>query len=214
MSLRRTLGITLLATATSVALVGTASAAPYGPHTGSASVSRTRVVQDQSVTVSGDGFCASTAVKVRVTQGSKRLISRTITSSSSGVARTTQRLTKLGSNLITLSGCFPAGGTQVLSARVNVVPHSGALRADDHKVDRGDRVKVRAAGFCRSSAVLVRVYDDGHRYQSRTIRADRRGAASTSVQLTRSGRSMISLQGCRSKGGTALMTTEVTVRNH
>jgi len=215
MSLRRLLGVTFLAIATSVSLVAPAAAAPYGPHTDSATVSTTRIVQGQSVTVSGDLFCPGTAVAVTVKQSNRTYISKTIHANSGGVASTTVILTRVGLNHITLSGCYSGGGgptTQVLTAAVHVVPHGGKVHVSDHKVNKGDTVKVSAKGFCKKAKVKVRVYDDGHRYQAKMIKANKHGKAATSVKLTRKGRTTITLEGCRKAGGTQVKSVTVKVR--
>ena len=67
-------------------------------------------------------------------------------------------------------------------------------------------------GFCRSANVKVRVYDDGHRYQAKMIKANRKGKASTSIKLKRAGRSTITFQGCAKGGGEVLKSTTVKVR--
>lgn len=214
MPLPRLLGVILLVTAGSIGVVGPAVAAPYGPHTGAATVSHTRIVQDHSVQVSGDGFCARASVHVTVSQGGDTYISKTIHAHASGVAATSVTLTELGVNHLKLTGCWTGGGNQVLSAEVNVVPHSGPLHVSDKTVNKGDRVTVTGWGFCKNTKVLVRVYDDGNRYQAKAIHADRHGKAETSVKLTRAGHTTITFQGCRKAGGDVLKSASVRVRNH
>ena len=85
------------------------------------------------------------------------------------------RLTEIGRNHLRLTGCFPGGGNQALSAEVQVLPHSASLHASEEEVNKGDRVHVSGAGFCRTTRVLVRVYDDGHRYITRSIKSNRHG---------------------------------------
>jgi hypothetical protein len=212
MKARRLLGVILLAVATSVGLVAPAVATPYGPHTGDATTSQTRVVQGHSVQVSGDGFCPDTPVVVTVSQGSDTYITKTIQADSSGVAATSVTLTEIGRNHIKLTGCHPAGGTLVLSAAVQVLPHQASLHASEKKVHKGDTVDVRGRGFCKHTKVKVRVYDDGKRYQAKSIRADRHGKAATSIKLTRAGRNTITLEGCRKAGGQLLRSATVKVR--
>jgi hypothetical protein len=213
MNLSRLLGVILLAVATSVGLVAPAVATPYGPHPGDATVSDTRVVQGDSVHVSGDGFCPGAVVQVTVSQGSHTYITTTIHADGGGVASASVTLTEIGRNRIRLTGCFPDGGTQVLAAEVQVLPHRASLHASDHQASVGDTVKVWARGFCRHAKVKVRVYDDGRRYQDKTIRAGSQGKAATSVKLTHAGRTTITFQGCRKAGGEALTSTTVKVRN-
>ena len=102
----RLLSVFLLAVATSVGMVAPAVAAPYGPHTGSATVSKTRVVQGNSVVVRGDQFCAGDPVLLTVTQNRNTYIRRTIHANSSGVASTRVTLTRLGLNHLKLTGCY------------------------------------------------------------------------------------------------------------
>ena len=141
MPLRRLLGVILLVAAGSMGLVGPAAAAPYGPHTGDATVSKTRVVQDHFVQLSGDGFCANAKVRVTVSQGGDTYITKTIHADSSGVASIGVRLTEIGLNHLKLTGCYAVpganNGTQVLSAEVRVVPHSSSLRVSDHSGQQG-----------------------------------------------------------------------------
>jgi hypothetical protein len=212
---RRLLGVMLLAVFTSFGLVAPAVAASYGPHTGSATVSKTRVVQGNTVRVSGAHFCANTAVKVTVTRNHDTYISRTIHANGSGVASTTVRLIRLGTNHIKLSGCYAgpdSNGHQNLSATVEVVPHGGSLHVSDRTVNMGDTVSVSGTGFCAHASVKVRVYDDGRRYQAKMIKANSHGKAATSVKLTRKGRTTITFQACRKAGGNALKSATVKVR--
>jgi hypothetical protein len=90
------LGIVLLVIGTSIGLVGPAVAAPYGPHTGSATVSATRVHQGDDVRVSGESFCPSALVQVRVNGRALK----TIRATAAGVASTRVVLTRLGSTTI------------------------------------------------------------------------------------------------------------------
>jgi hypothetical protein len=212
MKLHRPLGVILLAVATSVALVAPAAADPYGPHTGDATTSQTRIVQGQSVAVSGDGFCADTPVVVSVTADGSTYIRKTIQANGSGVASTSVTLTRIGLNHITLTGCHPAGGTLVLSAAVQVLPHQASLRASDHNVHKGATVDFWDRGFCRHASVKVRVYDDGRLYKGKRIRANSHGRAATSIKLTRAGDSRVTFQGCRKAGGNLLLGTKVRVR--
>jgi hypothetical protein len=216
MKARRLLGVILLALFTSVGLVGPAVAAAYGPHTGSATVSKTRVVQGSTVRVSGAHFCPNAAVTVTVTQNRHTYINRTIHANGSGVASTTVRLTRLGLNHLKLSGCYAVTGAnnghQDLSAAVQVVPHGGKLHVSDHTVNKGDTVSVSGTRFCRNAHVKVRVYDDGRRYQAKMIRANSSGKAATKIKLTRKGRTTITFQACRKPGGTALKSATVKVR--
>jgi hypothetical protein len=214
MSARRLLGVIALVVAGSVGLVGPAVAAdPYGPHTGDATVNKTRVIQDHTASVSGDGFCAGTAVAVAVSQGGDTYITRTIQADAAGVASTSVTLSQIGLNHLTLTGCLAAGGTQVLSAEVTVVRHSRQGNVSDDSVRKGDTVSVSAGGFCRKAKVLVRVYDDGDLYQARSFKATKAGRAATSFKLTRAGHTTITLQGCREAGGDQLVTLNVRVRN-
>jgi hypothetical protein len=215
MPVRRLLGIILLATATSVSLVAPAAAAPYGPHAGSATVSKTTVVQGSAVTVRGDAFCSGAAVTVTVTQNGDTYIRKTIHAGSAGGVATSVTLSHLGLNHLKLSGCYAGGGgptTQNLTAAVQVVPHGGKVHVSDHTVNKGDTVTVSAKGFCKKASVKVRVYDDGHRYQAKLIKANKHGKATTSVKLTRKGRTTITLEGCRKAGGTQLKSVTVKVR--
>jgi hypothetical protein len=192
--------------------VGPAVAAPYGPHTGAAAVSRTKAVQGQSVTVSGDGFCADSVVSVTVAKGSHVLARASVTASHTGAASSSVTLTTLGRTTLTLRGCFQPGvRDQVLTASVVVVPHSGAAQVSEDRVAKGDRVRVSANGFCRRATVRVNVADDGRGYQTKRIRANRSGAATTTIALTRVGRSTITLAGCRKGGGTLVKTVSVRV---
>jgi hypothetical protein len=134
MHLRRLLGVIVLVSAGSLGLVGPAVAAPYGPHAGDATVNKTRVVQDHFVQLSGDGFCANASVAVAVSQGGDTYISRHVRANGAGVAATSVRLTELGRNHLKLTGCFSGGGTQVLSADVNVVAHAKAGHVSDKTV--------------------------------------------------------------------------------
>ena len=72
---------------------------------------------------------------------------------------------------------------------------------------------VSGSGFCKNTEVLVRVYDDGHQYQAKSIQSDRHGKAATSIRLTRAGRTTITFQGCRRAGGDLLESATVRVRN-
>jgi hypothetical protein len=213
MPLRRLLGVILLVAASSMGVIGPAVAAPYGPHTGDATVNKTRVVQDSFVQLSGDGFCANADVAVAVSQGGDTYISRHVHADGAHVAATSVRLTQLGLNHLKLTGCFSAGGTQSLLAEVNVVAHAKAGHVNDKTVNKGDRVTVSSSGFCRNAKVFVRVFDDGNRYQAKSIHASRHGNATTSVKLTRAGNSTITLQGCRKSGGDQLVSVSVRVRN-
>jgi len=216
MRARRLLGIILLAIATSVALVAPAAASPYGPHNGSATVSKNRVVQGSTVRVSGDGFCAGASVHLTVKQNGKTLVSRTLTATSAGVAASNVRLNVVGLNHFTLTGCYRVhganNGTQVLTAAVTVVPHGGRLHVNHTTVHKGDTVTVSGKGFCKNASIKVRVYDDGTRYQAKKIRANSTGHASTSVKLTRKGTTTITFQGCRKAGGDALKSVTVRVK--
>jgi hypothetical protein len=215
MKTRRLLGVILLAVFTSVGLVAPAVAAPYGPHTGSATVSKTRVVQGSTVRVSGAHFCANKLVRVTVTQNRNTYINRTFRANGSGVASTTVRLTRLGTNHLKLSGCYAgpnSNGHQDLSAAVQVVPHGGSLHVSDNTVNKGDTVSVSGKGFCPRANVKVRVYDDGHRYQAKMIKANGNGKAATTVKLTRKGRTTITFQACRKGGGDVLKSATVKVR--
>lgn len=218
MKFRRLVGVILLAAATSVGLVAPAVAAPYGPHTGSATVSKTRVVQGHLVTVSGDHFCHGAAVKVTVTENRNTYRSKTIHANSHEVASTTVKLTHLGLNHLKLVGCYAVSGPnnrkQELTAAVNVVPHGGKLHVSDHKVNKGDTVSVSGKRFCKNANVKVRVYDDGHRYQAKMIKANSSGRAATTVKLTRKGHTTITFQACRKAGGNALKSATVKVRKH
>jgi hypothetical protein len=214
MPFRRLLGVLLLVVGTSLGLIGPAVAAPYGPNTGSATVSRTKVVQGHEVTVRGNGFCAASVVTITVKKGSHIVSTQVTQASRAGSASDSVRLTVLGRNTLELRGCFKAGvRDQVLAASVVVVPHTGAARVSDDKVSRGDRVTVRAVGFCRNAKVRVRVMDDGRIYDSKSIHATRSGAARTSVALTRAGRATITLSGCSKSGGTLISTAHVKVVN-
>ena len=217
MTFRRLLGVILLAISTSVGIVAPAVAAPYGPHTGDATVSKTRVVQGHFVRVSGDGFCPNAAVHVTVSQGGDTYITKTIHANRRGVASTSVRLTELGLNHLKLTGCYAVAGanngTQVLSATVRVVPHSTSLHVSDHTVNKGDRVDVSGSGFCNNTGVQVLVYDDGERYQAKMITSDQQGKAATSTKLTRAGRTTITFQGCHEGGGDVLESASVRVRN-
>jgi hypothetical protein len=212
MQTRRLLGVILLAIFTSLGLVAPAVAVPYGPHTGDATTSQTRIVQGHSVTVSGDGFCPDTPVVVTVTRDGATYIRKTIQANSSGVASTSVTLTRIGLNHIKLTGCHPAGGTLVLTAAVQVLPHQASLHASDHKVHKGATVDFWGRGFCRHASVKVRVYDDGRLYKGKRIRAHLHGMAATSIKLTRAGHSRVTFQGCRKAGGNLLMGTTVRVR--
>jgi hypothetical protein len=213
MHLRRILGVLLLVAGTSLGLVGPAVAAPYGPHTGSATVSATRVVQGHEVRLRGDGFCPDALVNLTVQQGA-HVATRTIRANHAGSVAESVRLTVLGSNTLQLQGCFPpAPSEQLLSAKVVVVPHTGAARVSDHKVSKGHRVTVSTAGFCRNAKVRVRIFDDGRIYNSKSIHATRSGAARTTVSLTRVGRATITLTGCNKHGGTLVRTAHVRVVN-
>jgi hypothetical protein len=212
MKLHRLLGVILLAVATSVGLVAPAAAVPYGPHTGDATTSQTRIVQGHYVAVSGDGFCPDTPVVVTVSRGSATYIRKTIQADSGGVASTSVTLTQIGRNHIKLTGCHPGGGTLTLSAAVQVLPHQASLHASDKKVHKGDTVGVRGRGFCKHTKVKVQVYDDGRLYQGKAIHANKHGKAATSVKLTRAGRNTITLAGCRRAGGELLLSTTVKVR--
>ena len=217
MTMRRLLSVFVLVALSVAGLAGPASAKPYGPRTGAATVNKTVVQQGGYVRVSGDGFCANTVVRVTVTVEGKRYVSKSmIYSNGSGVASTRVRLTELGTNIISLSGCRAAGGRQVLSASVRVVHRvwQGDARVDDDSVRKGDSVTVRGAGFCYDSRVVLKVYDDGQRYERGVDRAyvyDNRRHGAT-LKLTRVGRTTITLSGCRGKGGRQILSTTVRVR--
>lgn len=214
MHLRRIFAVLALVAAGSAGLVTPAVAEPYGPHTGSATVSQTQVEQGDSVQISGDQFCRRTTVEVSVSQGGDTYITGTIRANRRGVASTVVTLTELGVNQLQLTGCWKGGGDQVLSAEVNVVGHTAALEVSDDTVNRGDRVHVSGSGFCRRTDVVVRVFDEGDLYQVKTIRSDRRGNAETSVRLTRAGSNTITFEGCSRGGGVILESATVRVRNH
>jgi hypothetical protein len=214
MHMRRVFAVLAVVAAGSLGVVSPAVAGPYGPHTGSATVSETQVEQGDSVQISGDEFCRRARVVFSATQGGDTYISGTIRTNRRGVASTEVTLTELGVNRLRLTGCWQGGGSQVLSAEVNVVPHTTALEVSDHTVNRGDRVDVSGSGFCRNTDVVVRVFDDGDRYQVKTIQSDRRGDADTSVRLTRAGRNTITFQGCSEGGGDILESATVRVRDH
>jgi hypothetical protein len=208
------MGIVLVCGALGLGVTSPAVAGPYGPHTGDATVSKTRVVQGQTVRVGGDSFCPNTPVKVTVAQGGDTYIRKTIQSDRHGDASTTVRLTEVGRDTITLSGCYDRGGRQVLSATVRVVPHHGhKLRVSDSSVNKGDRVQVSGTNFCDNSRVNVKVYDDGRLYKENTIRADRRGDAETSIRLTRAGETTITFTGCDEEGGRLIESATVRVRD-
>ena len=223
MPLRRLLGVILLVAASSMGVVGPAVAKthhdhhhhhhPYGPHNGDATVSRTRVVQGDSVRISGDGFCSNASVVLTVSQGGDTYITETIQANRHGVASTSVTLTELGPNHLQLAGCRSRGGTQVLSAQVQVVPHTASLHVSRHTVNKGDQVEVSGSGFCTSTPVSVQVYNDGQAYQSESITSDGGGQAETSITLTRPGRTTITFQGCRSGGGDVLESATVQVRH-
>ena len=212
MALRRLLGVLMLVVATSAALVGPASAdtKPYGPKPGSITVSKTVVTQGHTVHVRADGFCANATVQVTVTAGDSTT-TFSETTGKHGVVTTDIRLTHLGTNTITISGCRMGGGRQTLTATVKVVPHRGKAHVSHSKVHKGDRVRVAASVFCPRARVIVKVLDDGREYKRLTLHSDRHGRVSTMVRLTRAGRTTLIMQGCRAKGGTQAYSATVKV---
>lgn len=213
MAARRLLSLTVLVLATSVALVGPVAADPYGPSTGSATVSKTVVKQGQYVRVSGDDFCPNSLVRFTVRAGGDRYIDKTVFSDADGDVSDRLQLTGLGDNKIRLSGCYSNGGRQVLTATVRVIPHQGKAKVDDDKVNKGDRVTVSGGGFCARTDVTVTVSDDGTRYQQKTVEAGRGGQAERTVRLTRAGDTRITLDGCSARGFTQSLTASVKVRS-
>jgi hypothetical protein len=214
MPARRLLSLLVMFLAASFAFVGPAAASdPYGPHSGAAQVNKTVVVQGGNVTFTGDGFCPNASVTVSVSADGYPVVTRHVSADADGDVSIRLTLSKLGTNTLRFSGCRAAGGTQTLVARVRVIPHQGAAKVSDDRVDKNDMVTVSGLGFCRRSDVVVRVFDDGHRYRRFTIQSDSNGRAATSVRLTRSGISELTLVGCRRAGGTQELSTSVKVRS-
>lgn len=211
MSVRRFVGTLLLVAATSVGLVAPASADPYGPKPGSLRVSQTVVTQGERVTASGDGFCAYAGVRVSLTAGRTESTYR-IGADSRGVATTRLRLTKLGTNVIEMRGCWEGGGRQTLAAKVRVLPHQARGEVSRSTVHKGGKVTISARGFCRRTPVMARVFDDGVEYLDIKLRSNRHGRVTTTVRLNRVGTARITLQGCRARGGTQAYSDTVTVR--
>ncbi|MGH3990257.1 MAG: hypothetical protein ACRDV1_15065 [Actinomycetes bacterium] len=213
MPVRRLLAALAVIAVSSVGLVAApAVAGPYGPHTGSLTVSKTSIKQGESVRASGDRFCSNARVTVTVTEDGSTYIRKTIRAGSAGRASTTLRLTHLGSNIIKFSGCRKGGGTQVLSAKVRVSPYYGSAYVNDSRVNQGQSVKVWAYKFCRNASVKVTTYDDGRAYKSKTIRANGDGKATTWVKMSRAGQAMIAMSGCHRGGGTQVKKVNVWVR--
>jgi hypothetical protein len=211
MAVGRLLSALLLVVGISVGLVGPAAADPYGPATGSASVSRTEVKQGQVVNVRGDGFCPGSTATVTVTADGDRYIRKEIIANRKGIASTRLSLTRLGQNVIELEGCRQGGGRQVLSATVRVKPWPGRAHAEGRTVSKGEKITVGGAGFCRKAPVVVTVLDDGKRYKRTTVRSNRAGEVQASVRLTRAGRTTIVMKGCRDEGWTQKLRTTVRV---
>jgi hypothetical protein len=219
MALRRLLGVIMLVIVTSAALVVPASADhTYAPPGGAIQVSKTVVTQGQSVDVRATGFCANRRVRVTVTSKNHESTFRE-SADSKGVVDTTIRLTNLGRNTITITGCQKGGGTQSLSAHVRVVAHKGRGHVNDSNVHKGDWVRFSARGFCYSHhhKITPKLLDDGVAYQRSkadtvAIRSDSRGRVSTRVKLNRVGTTTLILTGCRHKGGTQSPSVSIRVR--
>ena len=117
------------------ALVGLGMASPalatgYGPESGSAKVSKTRVQAGGFVTVSGDRFCAGTRVILTVSRSGKVYITKTLRANSRGKVSTRVKLTKSGTNTIKLTGRQgDCTGSRVLNARVRVLGSSHGANA-------------------------------------------------------------------------------------
>jgi hypothetical protein len=121
---------------------------------GDISVTPTTTTVGGSVTVSGTGF-GDCPVTLRVNVGKAAPYITRVLTPTGGSVSTVVKITKGGTNTITLTGCTPSGGTQVLTTRVTV---RGSANSGGLPGTGGDLTSLYAGvGLLAAGSLLVGV---------------------------------------------------------